>query len=158
GGYQFVGRTVQMWSTYGTRAPFSAQQPWLLRFFDQIRFYPVAADELLRMREAFPRGDLPLRVEEERFRFADYQAFLAREAGSIAEFRATQRAAFVAERERWRAAGQDVVAPTLVEPDRSDESATAVPTGMTGVTSPVAGSLWKLLVEPGQQVKAGDNV
>jgi urea carboxylase len=110
------------------------------------------------MREAFPRGDLPLRVEEERFRYADYQAFLQRDAASIAAFRATQRAAFVAERERWRAAGQDLVAPTIVEPERNDEAATAVPAGMTGVTSPVAGSLWKLLVEPGQRVAAGDNV
>jgi urea carboxylase len=40
GGYQFVGRTVQMWNRF--RAPADFQQPWLLRFFDQIRFYPVA--------------------------------------------------------------------------------------------------------------------
>ena len=36
GGYQFVGRTLQMWNT------FHASPPWLLRFFDQIRFYPSA--------------------------------------------------------------------------------------------------------------------
>src|ERR1700686_3828232 len=34
GGYQFVGRTVQMWNSW-------KETPWLLRFFDQIRFYPV---------------------------------------------------------------------------------------------------------------------
>ncbi|HMW72084.1 MAG TPA: carboxyltransferase domain-containing protein, partial [Cellvibrionaceae bacterium] len=41
GGYQFVGRTLQMWNTYKTTPEFS--QPWLLRFFDQIRFYEVSA-------------------------------------------------------------------------------------------------------------------
>jgi allophanate hydrolase subunit 1 len=44
GGYQFVGRTVQMWNRWldarhGAR-DFELGKPWLLRFFDQIRFYP----------------------------------------------------------------------------------------------------------------------
>jgi urea carboxylase len=158
GGYQFVGRTVQMWSTYGTRAPFAAERPWLLRFFDQIRFYPVSAEELLRMRADFPHGKLALRIDEERFRYSDYRAFLAREAGSIAAFRATQRDAFIAERERWRAAGQDVIAATPIESDASLEAPTAVPAGMIAATSPVAGSLWKLSVERGERVQAGDTI
>ena len=41
GGYQFVGRTVQVWSRYRRTAP-SSRAPWLLRFFDRIRWYPVA--------------------------------------------------------------------------------------------------------------------
>ena len=44
GGYQFVGRTVPVWNTLrrdrGTRP---REQPWLLRFFDQIRWYPGRA-------------------------------------------------------------------------------------------------------------------
>ncbi len=46
GGYQFVGRTLQMWDRYRGVGAFDGK-PWLLRFFDQIRFYPVSADELL---------------------------------------------------------------------------------------------------------------
>ena len=38
GGYQFVGRTVQMWNRYRQTADFADGKPWLLRFFDQIRF------------------------------------------------------------------------------------------------------------------------
>ena len=30
--------------------------PWLLRFFDQLRFYPVSEAELLSFRDAFARG------------------------------------------------------------------------------------------------------
>jgi hypothetical protein len=55
GGYQFVGRTLQMWNRWRQTAGVRGK-PWLLRFFDQIRFYPVSEDELLRIREAFPHG------------------------------------------------------------------------------------------------------
>ncbi len=36
GGYQFVGRTVQMWNTWRTTKEFAAGTPWLLRFFDHL--------------------------------------------------------------------------------------------------------------------------
>src|SRR5690606_34692189 len=51
GGYQFVGRTTQMWNAH------QMPKPWLLDFFDQIRFYPVSADELLKLREACAHGE-----------------------------------------------------------------------------------------------------
>src|SRR3989454_8932947 len=70
GGYQFVGRTLQMWNT------FHQSPPWLLRFFDQIRFYEVSAQELLEIREDFPHGGYPLRIEDQPFRLRDYHAFL----------------------------------------------------------------------------------
>ena len=41
GGYQFVGRTVPVWSTYGRARHTTADEPWLLRCFDRIRWYPV---------------------------------------------------------------------------------------------------------------------
>src|SRR5204863_2724367 len=63
GGYQFVGRTLQMWNTYRVTKDFQFGTPWLLRFFDQIRFYPVSAKELLEIRDAFPHGQYPLRIE-----------------------------------------------------------------------------------------------
>ncbi len=81
-------------------------KPWLLRFFDQIRFYPVSADELLRIRRDFPLGRFDLNIEHSQLNLADYQAFLAREAETIAAFRSQQQGAFNAERERWIASGQ----------------------------------------------------
>ncbi|MCG5029834.1 carboxyltransferase domain-containing protein, partial [[Ruminococcus] torques] len=53
GGYQFVGRTLQMWNRYKQVDAFCGQ-PYLLRFFDQIRFYEVSAEELLTIRADFP--------------------------------------------------------------------------------------------------------
>ena len=52
GGYQFVGRTIQMWNPLKETEYFKHGKPWLLDFFDQIRFYPVSAEEILKDRQA----------------------------------------------------------------------------------------------------------
>jgi urea carboxylase len=157
GGYQFVGRTVQMWNTYRSTEDFRDGKPYLLRFFDEIRFEPVAADELLRLRESFPYGKTHVRIEESSFRYSTYKKWLDENAASIAEFKAGQQAAFEAERERWRAAGQDVVSSAAPPTAESAERMT-VPDGCSAVTSPIAGSVWKLSADVGVQVKAGDPV
>jgi urea carboxylase len=155
GGYQFVGRTVQVWNRHRATAEFAPGQPWLLRFFDQIRFHPVSAEALLRMREAFPAGRAGLEIETTTFRLGDHQRFLAREADAIAAFRAVQRRAFAEERARWKAAGQDLVADAGPgEPEGSPPL--AVPPGARAITSPIPGVVWKRVAEPGARVAAGD--
>ncbi|OSR28339.1 MULTISPECIES: urea carboxylase [Pseudomonas syringae group genomosp. 2] len=153
GGYQFVGRTLQMWNRYRNVAAFEGK-PWLLRFFDQIRFYPVSANELLRIRRDFPLGRFDLNIEHSTLNMADYQAFLTREAEGITAFRAQQQSAFNAERERWIANGQanfqsdEGVAPNTEE--------LPLQTGQQGVDSHIAGNLWQVQVQPGERVEAGD--
>ncbi len=106
GGYQFVGRTIQMWNRHHQTADFTEGKRWLLRFFDQIRFYPVSAEELLQMREDFPLGNFKLRIEETELDLAAYNRFLAENKTSITTFKHKQQTAFDAERERWIATGQ----------------------------------------------------
>ncbi|MCZ7166889.1 hypothetical protein, partial [Salmonella enterica] len=89
-GYQFVGRTLQMWNRYREVSAFDGK-PWLLRFFDQIRFYPVTADELVQIRRDFPLGRFELSIEHSQLNLAEYQVFLAREAASIGAFRKHQQ-------------------------------------------------------------------
>jgi urea carboxylase len=153
GGYQFVGRTLQMWNRFRTGGDFRDNRQWLLRFFDQIRFYPVSADELTRIRAEFPYGRYPLRIEESTLDLGEYLAFLEREQASIGEFRARQQAAFAAERERWRLAGLSESAP--VEAPARREPA-AVPDGCIAVTAAVSGSVWQLNVSVGQKVDRGE--
>jgi urea carboxylase len=157
GGYQFVGRTVQVWNTYRRTAPFRDEKPWLLRFFDQIRFHPVDGAELLKMRAGFLHGRVPIRIEDDVFGFRAYRKLLDAQAGEIEAFRRQQQAAFVAERERWKAAGQDVVASAEPEVE-PPAAASAVPEGCVAVTSPVAGSLWRILRGPGETVAEGEAV
>ncbi|WP_249583584.1 urea carboxylase [Pseudomonas viridiflava] len=153
GGYQFVGRTLQMWNRYRDVAAFEGK-PWLLRFFDQIRFYPVSAEELLRIRRDFPLGRFDLNIEHSTLNLTDYQTFLSHEAEGIAAFRAQQQSAFNAERERWIANGQanfeseESIAPTTDE--------TVLEPGQQGIDSHIAGNLWQVQVKPGERVEAGD--
>jgi urea carboxylase len=156
GGYQLVGRTVQMWNRHRSTADFKDGRQWLLRFFDQIRFYPVTAEELARMREDFPHGKVKLDVEPTTLRLRDYRAFLEANATSIAQFKARQQAAFDAERERWSALASSpavVAAPESATPDAEEGE---IPQGHRGLSSPVAGSVWQVRVEPGARVAAGD--
>jgi urea carboxylase len=155
GGYQFVGRTLQVWNRHRTTREFEPGRPWLLRFFDQIRFHPVGADELLRLREAFLQGRAGLDIEHATFRMGDYQRFLAEEAAEIAAFRAMQRRAFGEERARWRAAGQDLTSNASL-PEAEARPAVVVPAGARAVRSPIPGVVWKKSAEPGRRVEAGD--
>jgi urea carboxylase len=156
GGYQFVGRTVQMWNTYRTTSEFEAGSPWLLRFFDQIRFFPVTANELLEIRDAFPHGKYSLDIEAGEFSLRDYRAFLRSTQDEAALFTRRQRAAFVAERERWAAAGQ----PEFVQPsdDVPPSLQLDIPEGCEAVRSPMTANVWQVSVEPGQRVQAGQRI
>ena len=153
GGYQFVGRTLQMWNRYREVAAFDGK-PWLLRFFDQIRFYPVSAEELLRIRRDFPLGRFDLNIEHSQLNLADYQAFLSREAEGISAFRAQQQGAFNAERERWIASGQAHFDSEEVVVESGDDALLAE--GEHSVDSHIAGNLWQVQVEAGSRVAAGD--
>lgn len=155
GGYQFVGRTLQMWNRYRAVAAFDGK-PWLLRFFDQIRFHPVSAEDLLRIRHDFPLGRHAIEIEPTTLRLSDYQAFLSREAEGIAAFRSRQRAAFDAERERWIASGQAHFEAEDVAPDLGEDA--PLGHGEHGIESHIAGNLWQVRVEAGQRVREGDTL
>ncbi len=153
GGYQFVGRTLQMWNRYRAVEAFGGQ-PWLLRFFDQIRFYPVSSDELLKIRRDFPLGRYPLQIEETELRLSDYQDFLVREAEGIDAFRQQQRAAFDAERQRWIESGQAHFESEEMVADLGEDAPLGA--GQHGIESHIAGNLWQVSVAEGTRVEAGD--
>ncbi|MDB5949171.1 MAG: Urea carboxylase, partial [Massilia sp.] len=154
GGYQFVGRTVQMWNRYRQTDSFRDGKPWLLRFFDQIRFYEVSEEQLMQHRQDFPLGRFDVRIEETTFSLADYNAFLARETASIAQFKDRQQAAFNAERDRWAASGQaDFVGEEAAAHDGMGAELAA---GAEYLTASVPGSVWKIVAKAGEQVAEGD--
>ncbi|QNB15093.1 5-oxoprolinase/urea amidolyase family protein [Paraburkholderia tropica] len=159
GGYQFVGRTVQMWNRYRTTKEFEAGKPWLLRFFDEIRFYEVSESELAQWRSEFIAGRRSLHIEESVFDLGEYERFLRDEAASIAAFKATQQAAFEAERERWREAGQaEYVGEPGAEGGANAQSQTELDDDCRAIGADVSGSVWKLLVAHGDAVEEGQDV
>lgn len=158
GGYQFVGRTVQMWNRYRQTADFTDGKPWLLRFFDQIRFYPVSAEELLQMREDFPHGKFKLNIEEKTFSLREYNTFLRDNATAITAFKTTQQAAFEAERERWIATGQAHYSSDHDVAEAATDSELDLPPNSRAVASHVSGNLWQVKAKVGDTVKQGDAV
>ena len=152
GGYQFVGRTLQMWNRYRRTQEFT--QPWLLRFFDQIHFYEVSAEELTTIRQDFPHGRYPIKIENASFCLRDYQRFLDENKTAITQFVHKRNDAFKQELERWVASGQINFQTQHEEEVPQDEEALAE--NCCAAESPVAGNIWQILVKEGANVKEGD--
>ncbi|RVU39654.1 urea carboxylase [Hwanghaeella grinnelliae] len=156
GGYQFVGRTVQVWNTHRQTGNFKDGKPWLLRFFDRIKFYPVGHEELAEMRDGFLHGEASLKIEDGVFDLGEYHRFRADNADAISSFREMRQNAFSEERARWEAQGiAAVVDETAIEPEPVGVD---LPDGAALIEAPMNGSVWKVSVEIGDRIATGDKV
>ena len=105
GGYQFVGRTVQVWNR-DRRGP-HFDQPWLLRNFDQIRFHPGRAPRSCSSSaRPTPRASCRSDRADARSAWPSIAASWREHADEIDAFKARQQAAFDEEQEAWAAAGE----------------------------------------------------
>ena len=158
GGYQLFGRTVQVWNTWRQTDAFVEGKPWLLRFFDRVKFFPVSHEELTTARRDFPLGRYPIRIDDGVFRLSDYRRFLARNSEEISAFETRRRQAFDAERADWEARGEfaRIEALTAESPETAPISEMSLPEGCELVEAPLGGSVWKVSVRPGDRVEAGD--
>ena len=129
------------------------EKPWLLRTFDQIRFFEVSADELMDWRRELPLGRAELDITPTRLRLADHLQFLADNEPSITAFR---RPAAGRVRRRARPMGRvGRVRPgrdAEIEPE-TDHSELD---GATLVESALHASVWQVVVEQGQKVTEGE--
>ena len=159
GGYQFVGRTVQVWNRF-RRGGLFREQPWALRFFDRIEWYPVSAEELLELRAETDAGRGDYETVDGTFSIAEYERFLEREAPSIADFRARQSAAFSEEKDRWRASGEfdRQTEPAAASAGAAPDAGITVPDGAVVVAAPFLSTVWQMHVEPGAIVEAGERI
>jgi urea carboxylase len=147
-----------MWNTFRETADFETGKPWLLRFFDQIRFYPMSAPELLRYREAFLQGQVKLEVEENTFSLQQYNAFLDSIAPEVTEFKTRQQTAFEIERQHWQ--DLDSQTETFVEDllDTPIGEEIDLPSNAQVVTSYIPANVWRIVVEVGTSVAVGDQL
>src|SRR5258705_3346445 len=144
GGYQFVGRTVPVWHRFGATAHTTPEQPWLLRFFDRIRWYPVTADELLELRAESRARRLTLDIEDGTFSRAQHRAFLDKHHDEIARFREGREAAFRSEREAWEQSGELTRAEVLQSiPAAPEPDALSIPEGAVVAESSLHACVWR---------------
>ncbi|CAG8998265.1 MAG: Carbamoyl-phosphate synthase large chain [Candidatus Celerinatantimonas neptuna] len=156
GGYQFVGRTLQMWNRYHKTEAF--EQPWLLRFFDIIEFYEVSADELKTIRREFPKGNYPIDIQETEFSLEQYNTLLQSHEADIHIAKQRQQIAFEAERQRWEETGQADFHSDSDQLIDDEQTLLTLPQGQQAVESFVSGSIWQVLVSPDETVKANQVV
>ena len=155
GGYQFVGRTTQVWSRYRTSSAFEPGSPWLLRFFDRIKWFPVSAEELLDRRADLAAGRGEVDISSGTFSLKEHRDFLAANADSIAQFRRHQSTAFGAERDAWEASGEFNRAQAAQEAVTVETGELEVPPGGCRVDAPFVANVWKVEVAPGDVVVDG---
>lgn len=158
GGYQLVGRTIPIWSSYRQTGPFEDGTPWLFRFFDRIVWEPVTAGQLLEQRAAARAGRLDVEISEGTFALADHLRLLADNAEDIAAFETRQAAAFAAEKQAWHAAGEFDRTVVAVPPTPDDDPLTDLPPGATVVTAPMVGNVWRIDITAGDLVRAGEPI
>ena len=152
GGYQLFGRTLQMWNTYRQTKEFS--KPWLLRFFDQVKFYPVTTEELHEIREKFLYGKFPLTIEDKTFKLKEYKEFLKENQEQSNSFQTKRAQAFEDERLMWKEKGLDSFDTKVVATEDKDELILA--DDEEAVESIMSGNIWKIEVQVGDEVKAGE--
>lgn len=181
GGYQLVGRTLPIWNTFLKHRQFTDEKPWLLRFFDQIQFYPVDEATLETLRNDFREGRHAIHIDETIFDLGAYNAFIDRIQPELQVFRATQQAAFDAEVAHWATMNDPFEStspppferhhqtPTDEHHDQHGKShididieaetdATATATAHTIISAEITGNVWKLLAPAGTRVQAGDTL
>ncbi|WP_396588158.1 urea carboxylase [Bermanella sp. R86510] len=150
GGYQLVGRTLPIWNKFLKNSQFAKDEPWLLKFFDQVRYYEVSEAELDQQREDFREGRLHINITEEPFSLAEYHQFLDENSNSIDQFKHDQQQAFLKEVEHWNSGD------AFGEIKEQAQGVDSIELQGQAVRSDIAGNVWKVEVEEGQAVKAGD--
>lgn len=160
GGYQLFGRTIQVWNSWQETDCFIDNKPWLLRFFDQIKFFEISAEELVEWRRDFPLGRKSVKIEETTFKLSEYRKMLEANKEGIAEFQTKRQAAFDAERKHWEEIGEfDRVAALTEEANSAGgNEEIEVPANCELIESPFGASVWQIKVEEGAEVKEGDTL
>lgn len=152
GGYQLVGRTLPIWNTYLRNPQFMNGKPWLLRFFDQVRFYPVSEETLTQLRDAFRYGRHEIRMEKTVFDLGEYERFLEENAEAIAAFQSRQDDAFAQEITLW---SEEELSPEAAVLSSMEQDMGLQEHEIT-VCADMTSSVWKFLVEPGQSIQSGE--
>ncbi|KAI8468536.1 MAG: allophanate hydrolase subunit 2-domain-containing protein [Monoraphidium minutum] len=172
GGYQLIGRTLRIWNTFGRTAAFSPEKPWLLEFFDQVKYFQVSEEELISLRERFDAGQYEINIEKTHFSIAEYEAMVAdpKMAEAWAAWRGQQRAAMevmlaaedesLARIEANKAAGGPGAggAPAFAGMGGDGDDPAWDGPGCTKVCAGFTANVWDVKVKAGDKVAKGDTV
>ncbi|KAJ8132768.1 hypothetical protein O1611_g849 [Lasiodiplodia mahajangana] len=160
GGYMIAARTLEMWDTFGTKPGFTAEQPWLLKPFDKVRFFKVSIEEY---------DSLALDYFARRYRwqispstFDIQEAFEAMNRAQndpdIIEFKKRQREALEEQEKVENRLYAEWVAEVGLSEAVEEEEMGAQDDDTVTISSPMAANLWKVEVKLGDVIEEGQVV
>ncbi|KAK9808021.1 hypothetical protein WJX73_005265 [Symbiochloris irregularis] len=162
GAYQLVGRTLPIWNTFGRTPPFSRDQPWLLRYFDQVRFYEVSEEQLQDLCKRFSQGTFKLHIEDTEFSMREHNAFLETVAGDVEAMSKRQKECMhtqmqLDEESLERVKAQEAKAKEGKVANGHAETANGHNKGVE-VTAANTANVWELQCKPGDRVANGQTL
>ncbi|CAN3375771.1 hypothetical protein DIURU_003799 [Diutina rugosa] len=151
GGYQLVGRTVPIWDKLQLSA--HSTDPWLLRPFDIVEFYPVTEAEVDAFTAEMNAGKFTVDITNTVFDHGSYTRWLEANAESIEDYRSKQGGERLAEFNRLIQVSNAELA-TLEAPKDPLE----IPEGCEGLYSEFSGRFWKATAAEGDTVTKGQSL
>ncbi|GMH40935.1 hypothetical protein BSKO_08839 [Bryopsis sp. KO-2023] len=164
GGYQLMGRTLSMWNTYGRVKPFSEEKPWLLDFFDQVRFFEVSEDEIENLRKDFKAGKYEIKMDHEILNMKQYNQMVESIADETAAIKARQKQANAEQNaidaEILKRLKETSEANALQdsEVNHGDEQDFDDEAKFVKVPARVSGNIWEVRASVGDIVEAGQTL
>lgn len=172
GGYQLTGRTLPIWDNYGSipeenrGAP--KHVPWLLRFFDRVRFFSVTDTELEELRSRYRKGSYKMEITHEKFAYKEHISFLEENKKSIEDFEQKRKCAYDAERARWEAEGEGESNAAAEHAQKKANDSHQVsgqqpspevrPPFSISVQAGMAATVWAVHVSDGEEVEKGQQL
>ncbi|KAF4970130.1 hypothetical protein FSARC_2727 [Fusarium sarcochroum] len=143
GGYQLVGRTIEIWDSDLVYT--ESAKAWLFRSFDRISFYPVEELEL----DDTPKSKL-IQITDDVLDLADYEAWLEANKESIAHV-ASHREKSIAN----APFADELLRPYQVKPNTNGHAHGLDRLSLSGewITAAMPGRCYKVVVKEGTSVK-----
>lgn len=151
GGYQLVGRTVPIWDKLELGA--HSTDPWLLRPFDQVEFYPVSEAEVDRFTDQMNAGKFVVDITTTKFDHKEYQQWCDAHKELIDAYRESQGGERLEEFNRLIQISNAELATLEAPPEVVD-----IAEGCEGVYSEFNGRFWKAVAEEGDVVTKGQQL
>lgn len=150
GGYQLVGRTVPIWDKLSLGNQ-SEDNPWLLKPFDQVEFYPATEEEVDKFTDLINAGKFDVDIDDSEFDHGKYLEWVKDNQEDITKFKQSQDGEKLQELNKLiqisNAELQESGSNIIEEESFGDDAEL--------IYSEFSGRFWKSLIEVGDEVKTG---
>ncbi|KAH6955798.1 putative urea amidolyase [Ilyonectria sp. MPI-CAGE-AT-0026] len=156
GGYMPTGMTIPGVDVFGYKAGFSEEKPWMFEDMDTISFYEVSEEEYDLKMAQFKSGSYQFEVEEGIFDMAAHNKLLEEAADEAEELHKQRAVAQVKMVAREKELLEQWIEQRKASETSTDEIQTLLDDpAIEAIESPVNANVWKVLVQEGETLQAG---